>query len=278
MSVLRKWTPERVLSAIRECAVSGVCSSVSCGMTVTVSARRIYGSFAAACEAAGVIAANSLPREPHCQIGGCPYPSRSARIGMCEMHYMRRRRGAQVERADDYCMPITCEYCGERTRGHKFCSERCASRSSRACDHFAVCRHCGVQFVPDNRGRDRLYCSDACLNESLRARSKIYRDRDIDRRREKERAATYRRKALKLGNGYEPVSRTAVFNRDGWVCGLCGDQIPRDAIWPNPMFGTLDHIVPLSKGGPHSEANLQAAHLRCNASKGNRVGQGLLPI
>jgi 5-methylcytosine-specific restriction endonuclease McrA len=34
---------------------------------------------------------------------------------------------------------------------------------------------------------------------------------------------------------------------------------------------TVDHIIPLSKGGAHAVANLQLAHLACNIRKGNRI-------
>jgi 5-methylcytosine-specific restriction endonuclease McrA len=30
----------------------------------------------------------------------------------------------------------------------------------------------------------------------------------------------------------------------------------------------VDHIVPISKGGPHSYLNVQLAHAKCNRTKG----------
>lgn len=30
---------------------------------------------------------------------------------------------------------------------------------------------------------------------------------------------------------------------------------------------TLDHIIPLHQGGPHTEANLKPAHMQCNTLK-----------
>lgn len=61
----------------------------------------------------------------------------------------------------------------------------------------------------------------------------------------------------------ERVSRAAVFERDGGVCGICGNPV-------DPTNWHLDHIVPLAKGGTHEEANVQVAHPRCNLSKGAR--------
>ena len=57
--------------------------------------------------------------------------------------------------------------------------------------------------------------------------------------------------------------RTAVINRDGLVCQLCGgDVLPGDV--------HIDHVVPWSRGGQHTLGNLQVAHSRCNIRKGAR--------
>lgn len=53
------------------------------------------------------------------------------------------------------------------------------------------------------------------------------------------------------------------------VCHICGGG-------EDPTKGPFqaDHVVPLSKGGAHTRANLRPAHRRCNISKGgaNRSG------
>jgi 5-methylcytosine-specific restriction endonuclease McrA len=38
---------------------------------------------------------------------------------------------------------------------------------------------------------------------------------------------------------------------------------------PDPMSPSLDHILPLSKGGTHEPRNVQLAHLGCNVRKYN---------
>lgn len=69
------------------------------------------------------------------------------------------------------------------------------------------------------------------------------------------------------GVAYEPVSRAAVYARDGWRCGICRNSINRHAKKPDPMRASLDHIEPMSLGGPHLYVNVQATHLRCNLKK-----------
>jgi 5-methylcytosine-specific restriction endonuclease McrA len=40
---------------------------------------------------------------------------------------------------------------------------------------------------------------------------------------------------------------------------------------PHPMAPTIDHIVPLSKGGTHEPINCRTAHFLCNSTKGDRL-------
>jgi len=44
-----------------------------------------------------------------------------------------------------------------------------------------------------------------------------------------------------------------------------------EAPFPEPMSATVDHIVPVSLGGAHTEDNMQAAHFFCNTAKGARI-------
>ncbi|WP_159107502.1 HNH endonuclease [Streptomyces rubrogriseus] len=58
--------------------------------------------------------------------------------------------------------------------------------------------------------------------------------------------------------------------RDGWTCQLCHEPIDRAIAWPHPKSPSIDHIVPLSRGGAHALSNVQSAHLGCNSSKRDR--------
>jgi 5-methylcytosine-specific restriction endonuclease McrA len=112
------------------------------------------------------------------------------------------------------------------------------------------CAACGAPFVVVSGKGDR-YCSALCGKRAGR------RLRD-DRRR---------------ADGGERVYRARVFARDGWTCRLCGKPIVREAVVPDPLAATLDHILPLALGGAHAYANVQTAHFICNSLKGARVDQ-----
>jgi 5-methylcytosine-specific restriction endonuclease McrA len=55
----------------------------------------------------------------------------------------------------------------------------------------------------------------------------------------------------------------------GVVCALCGRPIDLDAPPRTRWAFSVDHIVPLSAGGPALDpANLRAAHHGCNSRRG----------
>ena len=59
------------------------------------------------------------------------------------------------------------------------------------------------------------------------------------------------------------VKRSAVFRRDGPRCWLCGGHV-RPAHYNMERCATLDHVIPVSKGGPDDVENLRIAHKFCN--------------
>ena len=57
-----------------------------------------------------------------------------------------------------------------------------------------------------------------------------------------------------------PLSRRAVFARDNHKCQYC-----------NRSAENIDHVVPRSRGGPHSWENVVASCRSCNARKEDRL-------
>lgn len=72
------------------------------------------------------------------------------------------------------------------------------------------------------------------------------------------------RRARKLDQFVEHVDHRIVYERDNETCGICGEHVE----WAD---FSLDHVIPLSKGGEHSYANTQTAHLPCNIRKGAKI-------
>lgn len=56
------------------------------------------------------------------------------------------------------------------------------------------------------------------------------------------------------------------------VCGICGRPVDFSIRPPEPLSPTIDHIIPISKGGhPSDLANLQLAHRCCNRQKSDKL-------
>lgn len=66
-----------------------------------------------------------------------------------------------------------------------------------------------------------------------------------------------------------PANRLAIYERDGWICQLCSEPVDPSVPVNTRWDATLDHIVPVSRGGDDSLGNLRLAHRRCNAVRGD---------
>ena len=67
------------------------------------------------------------------------------------------------------------------------------------------------------------------------------------------------------------ITAKALGARNGWNCGLCGRPVDSSLPSMTAMGATVDHIVPLKRGGTHTWSNVQLAHRTCNARKGARL-------
>jgi 5-methylcytosine-specific restriction endonuclease McrA len=105
----------------------------------------------------------------------------------------------------------------------------------------------------------------AKLREQWRKSSAKYRDIHQEKRKE----IDARRKAVKRGLGHEKIDFKAILFASKGICGICRQ--------PFDLFGIeFDHIVPLSRGGTHTTANIQATHRRCNRLKGIKPNEEIV--
>lgn len=151
-----------------------------------------------------------------------------------------------------------CEHCGAafeqatgRGRPRRFCSGPCKERARyeatarHGLTEVRNCDRCGRTFDRMQRPRATRFCSDACMH----------------------RHNEERREALELAAFVEDVPLQFLVERDGGRCRLCGEPVALEEQVPHLLAPTVDHIVPLSRGGMHSKANTQLAHFACNARK-----------
>lgn len=151
--------------------------------------------------------------------------------------------------------PHPCSECAEPTT-RVVCSEHCQrTRSSRLAKaaRRAVQRNCAR--CATGLGEDRLGRANckACSEELRRA----------ERRRTRS-----RRKARKRGVAHEPYTLAEIAARDKYACGICRKRVLMNKAVPHAKAPTIDHLVPISDGGPDTPANVQLAHFICNSLRG----------
>lgn len=231
-------------------------------------------------------------RHRPCAVEGCE------RIGtrrLCETHRARRSRG----RLRGECQEDGCEWIAVH---NGYCRRHRELRAEFVRIGYSIC-HCGALYAhrlgrarrphcppilskngvpvsvlpralgllcvvcgkPARRNARTAYptCSNACYRASERAQAARH-------------TARARRRARKHSQLVDRIYRRRVFERDGWVCGLCGKPVNPDAVVPHPKAPTVDHIIPFAADGEHSYANVQCAHFICNSKKG--AGQGQLRL
>lgn len=101
--------------------------------------------------------------------------------------------------------------------------------------------------------------------ERMNAHHRAYTKRPKGRQNVCAKQAT-RRARLANAPRIERIDRAAIIERDRSICHICGKHVA-------PADMSLDHLIPLARGGSHTADNLAVAHLRCNS----RRGAGYLP-
>lgn len=87
-----------------------------------------------------------------------------------------------------------------------------------------------------------------------------------------------RRRARRLGNGAEPYAVQEVLNLYGTDCHICNLPIdfsaprhPRTPGWEQGLH--IDHVIPISQGGPDTIDNVRPSHAICNMQKGAKMSE-----
>lgn len=118
------------------------------------------------------------------------------------------------------------------------------------------CPGCGMLFTGGN-----VYCSISCRKKVLNARGKDKRIRRVS--------------SVVIDKN---ITLESLFERSKGKCALCGGQCDYtdyhykgNVFIAGNQYPSIDHIVPLSKGGLHSWDNVQLAHRICNTKKSNDI-------
>ena len=181
------------------------------------------------------------------------------------------------------CMNCGREFKESRDRPNKFCSKSCSASYAareRAKNKLEInpvreetlerfnrlteelnevclliknekqCKNCGEWFDQRNTNHTQ-FCSDRCARKVANKRhdKRIYRN----------------------GKPDLSITLTKLYARDGGVCQICGRHIDFDCDSNDDRYPSIDHIIPLSKGGLHTWDNVQLACRVCNYQKSDTI-------
>lgn len=221
------------------------------------------------------------------------------------------RRSAGAAPWDVLGATFACVRCGtEAIRTgprQKYCSDTCYAivdrerqqrklGRTRLAGTWFLCAVCGAQ-AQRKRGGNRCYCSLSCRKTYQLARKRerngytnvigalfacaicdtlsprlmggqIYCSHDCNH------LAAYRRRARwSTDQRGMPYTRRSIFERDQWRCQSCWKRVQDNVPLRHPSRSTIDHIVPLSRGGKECASNVHTLCWPCNHAKGPRVGR-----
>lgn len=176
-----------------------------------------------------------------------------------------RECGHEFERRVDLHCKTTCPECmrlevERHKEEHRAKSEQEQKRAlmQRLVNLLAyehVCPECGRKFRHSNPYK--VYCTARCAQHHKGNGDSVKR-------------------AKKNGAEYDcSISLDKLIDRDGLACYLCGKTCTKeDKRWGTfgPDYPTIDHVIPLSKGGSHTWDNVKVACGECNCVvKGAKV-------
>lgn len=239
-----------------------------------------------ACRAKGVARAKLKRKICTCKRCGKEFWPKNAnnmqycgrKCGLQRINLQTVSNGRQIsyfERLKEYRI---CRVCGDvfiSSANGCLCSKPCriedAKRLSKTIYYANVeyisgictCVRCGKQFEKKKAANKCLYCSPRCQQSAAaqRRRVRLLQKYDKPLTISQHIAISYARKH-KLRRY---IKETEAY------CGICGMQIDRSLTYPHPYALSVDHIVPLARGGTDDNENLQPAHLICNSRKGVSV-------
>lgn len=122
-----------------------------------------------------------------------------------------------------------------------------------------VCNKCGAYIY----GKRILQCLECKAESELKNKRAYYH-----------RAEVKRRLRIKTAMVDKDINLISLYDRDKGICHLCGAKCDLDdkeeidgVIICGNSYPSIDHVIPLAKGGLHSWDNVKLAHRLCNSIK-----------
>jgi hypothetical protein len=158
----------------------------------------------------------------------------------CSKHYFTNRSNS-----------VHCDNCIDEIELEK------TNRISNWKGKYIKCQECGKRFeMCSSRSK---FCSPKCRDKNH------YRTKDLKRRK----------RLQENGKVNYKITKKRLIEREGDRCKLCGEPVDFSDFYYNedghfiagPEYPSIDHIIPVAKGGTHTWDNVQLVHKHCNSVK-----------
>ena len=201
----------------------------------------------------------------------------SSFVMKCKTCGQTQERNAQITRPSRAHKGLTCDYCNSLARAKKELIEAltkfiknqisetnktvakeiwCIKSIAQKHKYFNICECCGKEYFSD---KEKNYCSKRCYQRTydklrfIRKRKQMYENGDVD----------------------ESISIERLIERDNNKCHICGGDCDKGDFEVNGKghwivgrnYPSIDHVVPVSRGGTHQWKNIKLAHHYCNTIK-----------
>lgn len=157
-------------------------------------------------------------------------------------------------------------FVGSRSKMH-YCGAECrrlgnAAKAAARWREYAESR-------PEFKEWDCGWCgSKVKVRSSLQGGKKYHDDCAVKARRARNRIKTVKRQGVRSD---ARITHEEVAERDNFTCHLCGELVDMSLPRTSRFGATLDHVIPVSKGGVDSLDNLKLAHWVCNIRKSDKI-------
>jgi hypothetical protein len=154
----------------------------------------------------------------------------------------------------------TCRKCAETKSINDFYK---APKNKNADGLRSYCKQCSLISAKQWQKTNRTRCANRERKWRKNNPDKFKKSCISWRNKNKELVCSYtsNRRTKKMRNGIFQIGKNELAKLYSSACVSCGST----------QEITLDHIIPISRGGRHAIGNLQPMCQRCNSSKGDKL-------
>lgn len=198
----------------------------------------------------------------------CSFPDCKNKIkaaGLCSNHYKQKLKygkpGSTVGKTGGKCSVSGCDMpvhsknmCLIHYRKQRKYGDPLVVKNLPRVD---ICIECGKEIKSSSLGmcRNCYYKYKVSTDEEYRHRMNL---------------RNHRRRSAKLSVRSEKYTKEDVILKNGGFCHICSEKIDLTIKSPNGLSFSIDHVIPLTKGGNDTLDNVLPAHRACNSAKSNK--------